>query len=741
MARFASWWQCDEECGGIAPRCSSAPYPNECKRPKVGRRPILRRLAALCLGIPTVAKLFSQQATVSAVGVASCNAALTLPPVKLHGFPNGVADPRPHGLACTSWQPAERRPYAVQFSRSLIREERQRIQCSCGLLLNAYVPKFTYVELVDEETVRQLARHPLVVSVLPLAPGHKIAPGLGQQQVRTARPDLLLRVVLFPEADPAPIRDELEQMGAGALKFLDGRDKSRQARFEVHVPSQRLIGTIAELSGVSWIEEVAEILPSGNVPAAWLRTGPRNTTPGSDRALRGQNQIIGVIDGGVLNLEHCWFRDDANNTPSPAHRKVVGYRDRARLGDSLHAAFVAGILVGDDAENPDAADRGIASAARITYGNSNDIAGMAAAETLLDYLQDAADDGARIHNCSWHHSAKPQYGQDAHEVDQFVWDNEECLVVGSSGNWGEKLGSPGTAKNALCVAAAYANGEASCLGDGAAGPSEDGRWKPDLLAPGCGIVSADAASVCETILDADMGAVTTPPPMTCAPETVFCAASFATPVVSAAAAIVRQYFVEGWYPSGAPTPADRRVPSGALLKATLLNAAARTRSGPAYPNAAEGWGLLQLDRLLCQGHGARRLWIADVRNTDGLFTGESTAHVVAVTAADEPLNVTLVWSEPPGQPQATDPVVNDLDLEVTSPDGRKTYLGNVFAHGESTTGGIPDDRNNVEMVLVEHPDPGPWTIAVRAREVNVGNTGQGYALVATAALTPPPQIG
>lgn len=44
----------------------------------------------------------------------------------------------------------------------------------------------------------------------------------------------------------------------------------------------------------------------------------------------------------------------------------------------------------------------------------------------------------------------------------------------------------------------------------------------------------------------------------------------ATPVVAGAVALLRQYFMQGYYPSGAPVPASAYTPSGPLLKAVLL---------------------------------------------------------------------------------------------------------------------------------------------------------------------------
>ena len=44
----------------------------------------------------------------------------------------------------------------------------------------------------------------------------------------------------------------------------------------------------------------------------------------------------------------------------------------------------------------------------------------------------------------------------------------------------------------------------------------------------------------------------------------------ATPIAAGNAALVQQYFQEGWYPTGVKTPANSMQPSGALMKAVLL---------------------------------------------------------------------------------------------------------------------------------------------------------------------------
>jgi hypothetical protein len=172
----------------------------------------------------------------------------------------------------------------------------------------------------------------------------------------------------------------------------------------------------------------------------------------------------------------------------------------------------------------------------------------------------------------------------------------------------------------------------------------------------------------------------------------------------------------------------------------LINSTIDMSGVSGYPNNSEGWGLIRLDEVLgFQGSGPLlSLW--DRRHSQGLTTGETAVYSVEVRSASKPLKITLVWTEPPGEFGADDPVVNDLDLRVTSPDGRTTYLGNNLDNGASVPGGSADERNNVEVVLVRSPALGSWTITVHATSVNVGDPGQGYALVSTTArpewLTP-----
>jgi MYXO-CTERM domain-containing protein len=75
-------------------------------------------------------------------------------------------------------------------------------------------------------------------------------------------------------------------------------------------------------------------------------------------------------------------------------------------------------------------------------------------------------------------------------------------------------------------------------------------------------------------------------------------------------------------------------------------------------------------------------------------------------------------------------LVNDIDLSVSGPSGM--YLGNVFTNGSSSTGGMPDKRNNVEQVLIATPMAGTYTITVTP--VNIVQGNQDFALVVVGAF-------
>ena len=188
------------------------------------------------------------------------------------------------------------------------------------------------------------------------------------------------------------------------------------------------------------------------------------------------------------------------------------------------------------------------------------------------------------------------------------------------------------------------------FGDGNDGPTADGRKrKPEIVAPGCQINSSQVNTACNVVVQG-------------------CATSWATPATAGATTLARQYYIEGFYPTGTRQQLHAFIPSGALLKATLLNGTIDMTGISGYPSNTEGWGLIRLNNILSFPGNTRRLRIWDIRNIAGITTGDIRNHHVKVVNNIQPLKIALVWSDPPGTVGSANPIVNNLDLEVVSPD-------------------------------------------------------------------------
>jgi hypothetical protein len=214
------------------------------------------------------------------------------------------------------------------------------------------------------------------------------------------------------------------------------------------------------------------------------------------------------------------------------------------------------------------------------------------------------------------------------------------------------------------------------------------------------------------------------------------------PTVAGGAALARQYFTDGFYPGGTHNAADADLPSGALLKAVLLNGT-RADAGFNIPSNSYGWGRIWLDNNLYFNGDPRYFRHWDVAHDAGLAQGEAETFELVLGAGQE-FRATLAWFDVAGAIGAGVTLVNDLDLEVTIPGGT-VYRGNVFAGGsQSTTGGSFDRINTVEQVRLTAPVAGTYSIRVVGASVP-GNgepfsDRQGYALAVSAAAATPPAL-
>lgn len=596
--------------------------------------------------------------------------------------------------------------YVLQLDGPITPRRRAALERT-GIQLGDYLPMNAYLARLTADDVESLDRVPFVQWVGLYRADWKIDPVLTSPAAPAARTrdsaDTVVQVVicLFADSAPEPVAARLSGIGATVINVSR---PGRRAYIDALVPRSALAG-LAHWDEVQFIEPA----PQGilrNDSNRWIaQSNVEDFTPVWDAGLHGEGELVGLIDD-PMDLDHCAFADDVD--PGPTHRKVYAYRGTPTA--HLHGTHVAGTLAGDyeNLGQPDTYD-GLALAARITYSDVNEV--FDAPSTFYDRLLDAYNDGARLHNNSWG-AALSTYIVWSEQADRFSREHEDALLVVAVANDGTVL-APENAKNVLAVTASDDTPNQGNHCSGAIGPTFDNRRRPEVCAPGCYTRSAYAGRPCSWVANSGT--------------------SMACPVVTAAGVLTRQYFIEGFYPTGAATPGDALQPSGALLKACLINSAADLTGVEGYPSDLEGWGRVLLDDVLYFEGDDRNLCVHDLPNDEGLSTGDEAGFDVEVVGAAEPLRVTLVWTDVPALEGTSFAPVNDLDLAVTAPDGQ-AYLGNVFDQtiGQSQTGGTADNLNNTEQVHLLTPPIGQYRISVVGTAVN--QETQGFALVITGAL-------
>ena len=426
--------------------------------------------------------------------------------------------------------------------------------------------------------------------------------------------------------------------------------------------------------------------------------------------LDGSGQIVAVADAG-LDEDHGDF-----GTRVVGNYDVIGDGSTADK-HSGHGTHVSCTVLGDGFRG---GYGGVAQAADLYFqAMENDNTGNFQSPSLNNLLNTAYNAGARTHTNSWGSSAASQqakYNSETEDVDdranyydRYYNGVEGLTILFAAGNDGPNSGTvspPATAKNVISVGNhknRYSGSPDVMMSGSSRGPTEDGRIKPDLVAPGGYVRSCRAQEA------GDTGSAT----WTSNYYLEYTGTSMATPNAAGAALMVREYLEE---------IAQRPSPQGALVKGLLVLGAQDIGSRD-IPNDDEGWGRINLRNSLAPP-GGQGIWVDDRSVMSG--TGNSKSYAFNVSQGNGLFKVVLTWSDERGSRFSTAQLVNDLDLEVTAPDGT-VYLGNDFSNGRSATGGTRDSINNLEVVLIDAAATGTWTVKVRDAQ-HSGSKTQPYAL-------------
>lgn len=249
------------------------------------------------------------------------------------------------------------------------------------------------------------------------------------------------------------------------------------------------------------------------------------------------------------------------------------------------------------------------------------------------------------------------------------------------------------------------------------GPADDGRIKPDVVANGAGLYSADYTS--DTAYSTKSGT------------------SMAAPNASGAALLLIDYF-------------QKRFPGQAMRASTLKGLIIHTAddAGRPGPDYEYGWGLMNtkaaMDLIKTEADISRNQQITEQTLTQGgadtyRFTWDGVS----------PIRITLCWTDPAGtgsptHDQRLPDLVNDLNLKLRSPSGSThlpfvmPYVGNwtnaqLSANAQTGVNTV----DNVEQVLIQSPtQAGEYVVTVD--HVNQLRDGlQNYSLIISGATWAP----
>jgi hypothetical protein len=572
-------------------------------------------------------------------------------------------------------------------------------------------------------------------------------------------PLLHLSVRFFTHASIDDVARELEKWGSDIQQIQKDCNL-----IIVRIPSDSL-NALANRKGVESIEPYSKVVLSSSVWRYSVQE-PMNSftiafdtdlgqpwdtvTSGitlADKGITGKGEIVTIYDTG-LDYWSGFFQDPEDDPPGPSHIAVQAYTDEGG-GDNMevststplygcrHGTNVSSIVAG----NPSIANNhaggpnlmSIYDWGGQTRGNTPDYF-----PTRL-YIQDIGftrNDSciinitnfyasmntayttyqSRIHQNSWNYNdyGGAYLGHSIY-VDNMVWNNKDFVVVFSAGNYGPSsttVRTPATAKNCISVGASW-NPTFDVSPDSISsfsgrGWTTDTRIKPEVVAPGGSDLPSSAyrkflwGAGVNTIWAEDsahtslVGMVGT---------------SQAAPQISSVCAMIRQYFKDGFYPTGDTLTGTPFSPSAALVKAVVIASTVDMKNGDPVPSQAEGWGRVVLDNALFFSGESNALFVFD--NTTGVNTGDSVVETVNITNGTAPIKFVLAWSDTAAANWANPTLVNDLNLAITAPNSNR-YLGNVFSGGFSQTGGSADDRNNVEVVWLPNPaQTGTYSITVK----------------------------
>ncbi|MED1943689.1 MULTISPECIES: S8 family serine peptidase [Brevibacillus] len=579
----------------------------------------------------------------------------------------------------------------IQLSGPVREEWKEELE-DIGVTLGDYIPDYAFIAKIEDEQVRrEVEELTFVEDVMAFTPKSKVSSELRFEGGNRERVDVA--VIGFNQ------RVDMYRTMTKMTEDQDIRDiqsPEDAPHISIAKMDQETIEQVIESDDVIAVVPVPENKLHNDVAATIIHSDKLAST-----GYTGKGQIVGVADTGLdtgkLQTMHPDFKGQIE--------KLISLGRPNDASDVHgHGTHVAGSLVGTG-EASDGQYKGTAPGAKLIFHSIENAKGKLVTD-VETILQEAYEEGARIHSNSWGADDKGEYSLSSLLFDRFLWEHPDMTVLVAAGNDGEKgyktIGSPATAKNVIAVGATENVrpnlGKNSDKADdvwvsSSRGLTGDGRLKPDIVAPGTAILSTRSSL---------------------APSKNFykrfnehyaymSGTSMATPILAGGVAQIREFLQEE----------GEKNPSGALVKAMLLTSADNLDEDI----REQGFGRANLANAIETSYKDEK---------DGIRTREKVTYKVKVSDDSKPLAITLAWTDYPAAIVAKRALVNDLNLKVTTPSGEKLNGNDFF---EAPYNDEVDNLNNVEQVWITEPEEGTYTVMVEG--YNIPKGPQPYALATT----------
>lgn len=602
-----------------------------------------------------------------------------------------------------------------------------------GARVHGYLPDDAYLVVADAESIAKMQTSLPVSYIGPYLPAYK-------RDVPRAESAKEFLVVVSGEDVRKTVVDRMSSLEGCDVAFDSGEIvRARLAPDAADVVTSWSEVVWLDLSVVNSSRPMNDIscgAEAMNVEAVWPGQG-------SVVGLTGRGQVVAVADTGLDTGDMETLHEDIRGRVVRAF--AIGRSDD--WSDFLgHGTHTCGSVAGNGARSGGRIKGPAYEASLIVQSLCGENGEEERPTDISDIFRQAYEcepEGARIHCDSWGAGREPgedgaillgAYVEDCRMIDDFCFRHPDFLVVFASGNDavdfdgdgvvdGDSLNSQASSKNALVVGGAesfrpsgraygqvspqrypadpiaaddiaspWTNGVPGITAFSGRGPCDDGRIKPDVVAPATMRLAAKSSVMRRSGNDL--------------PYRYMNGTSMAAPLVAGAAALVRQWLVE-----------SRGIanPDATTIKA-LLVAGARSLAPGQYgegawreipsnvPNAVEGWGMVDIAKSV----GATGAEVT-VHDAQILAEGETSTFMVDARGG-ESISIVLAYADAPAEMAAAVQPVNDLDLSVVTPSGATLWPNSLDA---------PDRLNNIEGVKIPDAETGRYVVRVSAHAIRM----------------------